>query len=277
MQKKFELFRLSLVARPQRDFISDGLGKDISKEQYIRKVFSMNHIVQNRGIEFYYVSFKEKLVDPRFLGGRIGRQFSNIEYTPPELGLDEALHKGWKALTILIDPTHHDDGQKVAIEVNKSVGSSYTILSALIEKINSYSGAIYSINCHPIIDASTFWTFANENKGQITSLSFEFAVPNMFGGHDSIQKELRKFRDEEKAQDVSIKLKSSDGINTNTEKVKESVEYVEKGGGDIVAKTKSRRVYNSKKKVKITQITIDDSESDIVPRILSEASNILGS
>lgn len=277
MQKKFELFRLSLVGRPQRDFIADGLGKDVSKEAYIRQVFSTKHVVQHRGIDLHYVPFDEKIIDPKFLGGRVGRPFSNIEHTPPELGLHEALHQGWKALTILVDPAHHDDGQKVAVEVNKAVGSSYAIINSLIERINSYSNSIYIVNCHPIIDASTFWSFANENKGQITSLSFDFAVPNMFGGHDSIQEELRKFRDIEKAQDVSVKLKSADGINTDTDKIKEAVNYVEKGGGDIVAKTKSRQTYDSKNRVKITHITIEDSDSDIVPSILREASNILRS
>ncbi|MEE8664207.1 MAG: hypothetical protein SOH81_11610 [Acetobacter sp.] len=275
MHKKFELFRLSLVAREQRDFILDGLDGNITKEEYIRKVFSCKYLIIHRGVELHYVFF-EKSKNKKFLGGRIGRSFQNVEYTPPAQGLSEEIHKGWKALSIVIDPSHHTDGQKIAVEVNNDVGTSSSILFSLIEEINRRSDAIYAIDCHPIIDSKSFWSFAELHKGNITQLSFEFTAPNMFGGKDSIQQELRAFRDQEKAQKVGIRLSSPDGLNTNTERVRESVEYAEKGCGDIQARTKEGSVYNSKKRVKMTQVTIESDEFETMTEILKEATKILG-
>ncbi|PBD15464.1 hypothetical protein CLD06_06045 [Wolbachia endosymbiont of Drosophila subpulchrella] len=277
MSEKFELFRLSLMARPQRDLILDDPKGDPTKEEYLRKVFNKKYMVSHRGTEFYYVPLPSDKKTPPFLGGRIGRSFENIEFTPPDQGFNESLHKGWKALAIVLDPSPHDDGQKIAVEVNREVGQASAILGSLIERINQEDDAIYMIDHRPIIDAETFWQFAKENKGNITNLKFEFTAPNMFGGRDSIQEELRAFRDNERAQKVSIALTSPDGINTDTERVHEGVDYAEKGGGDITARTKNNRRYNSKNKVKITHIAIDSTSSESkLSQILNLARNVLG-
>ncbi|GAA4475306.1 hypothetical protein [Gluconacetobacter asukensis] len=276
MKKKFELFRLSLVMREQRDFILDGPDGDLNREEYLNKVFSTQYAIGHRGNEFHFVPYVKVSGQTRFLAGRIGRPFSDLEFTPPDDGFTEELHQGWKALAIIIDPSHHKDGQKLAVEVNRDVGQALPVISALIDEINRRDDAIYTINVFPISDVQSFWDFSEQNQGNITRLAFEFTAPNMFGGRDSIRDELRKFRDQEKASVVSIELKNSDGLNSNTKRVKESVGYIEEGGGDIMAKTKDGKRYSSKSKVKITQIVFEDDSSDTMAKCLKDAASILG-
>lgn len=267
--EKFELFRLSLIPRPQRDLIE---GKDPTREEYLRNIFTKGFVFNHRGNGFHYVP-SESQSSGKILLGRIGRNIETEENLSPEEGLAEYTRSGWKACVIVIDPAHHEDGQKVALEVDKAVGSPISLISSLAQHINeSNPHSAYNVEISPIFDAISFWHFADKNKGQVTSLNFEFIAPNMFGGSDSITEELRNFRNIEKAQKVSIGISSNDGIDTTTEKVKESVDYAQRGGGKITARAKKNKRYNSTKKAK--HVTIKSDSSDKEPLLIRAARRI---
>lgn len=230
MSERFDLFRFSLLPKEQMDLLTPF---DSTREAYLRNIFSSRIQFQHYKTAFQYVpsQISGEIV------GRVGRLVINEENLPPDIGLEEAKREMWKAAVIVIDPTEHIDGQKVALEWDPKVGKTDPVMTSLTRAINEQNPtAAYHLEVSPISEASTFWEFARENKGAITTLSFTFVAPNMFGGIDNITEEMRQFRDEERAQRVSIALKSSEGIETDTEKIRNSVEYTSRGGGEITAR-----------------------------------------
>ena len=115
----------------------------------------------------------------RHVVGRIGRPVHIVENDPPEAGLTEVERDAWKAEAVIIDPTSHPDGQKAAVE--EKVGNPTSVFKSLARSINESGREPYLIEANPIVDPSTFWEFESENRGQITSISFDLFPPNMFG------------------------------------------------------------------------------------------------
>lgn len=274
MAEKFELFRLSLLQRPTRDLFDQD---DISREDYIRRAFGKTVEYTYGDISYFYVPSPDE-VPAEVIIGRIGRSHVVEENRPPSESLAETTRDVWKASYIVIDPREHDDGQKVALEIDRDVASPGTILFGLLREINRTNPTSpYSIEAAPIFSIDTFWEFAEKNKGSITSLKFEFVVPNMFGGSDSIVDELRAFREKEKARRVQIALANSEGLDVNTERTREAVDYVGKSGGIIRARAKENRRYSSTDKSRKTSIA-DNGPLGEAPfaRIARLAKQILG-
>ena len=195
-----------------------------------------------------------------------------------EEGLEETIHDGWKAAVVVIDPTHHDDGQKVAVGEDAMVGSPPGLIQALVATINeACPHTAYDIEVEPIVSAQSFWQFANRHKGQITNVTFEFVPPNMFGGSNNLSEELRQFRKKENAEKVVVRLISSEGIDTDTDRTKESVDYIVKGTGRISAKTKSGLRFNSTNKVATTMIDAKEMPDEpTLTRLSRLVTRILG-
>lgn len=267
--QSFELYRLSLTMRAQKDIESPI--SDPARVDYLRQVFSGYLKFMHHGIEYHYVPAPDQSSDTALLG-RIGRAISTVENLPPHEGFQERVHESWKASVIVTDPTEHADGQKVAVQVDNGVGKTSRLIYELIEEINVKNmHSAYHIEVEPIFSPDSFWDFVKENEGEITSLTFEFVAPNMFGGHDSITEELRNFRDHERAQKVRISLHSSDGLKADTNNVKESVDYVTKGCGKIRARAGGRS-YNSTKKTQTTHIDVSEEEKE--PFLVTAAKKI---
>lgn len=274
MKERFELFRLSLLLRQQRDAFS---GPDPTREEYLRKIFSERRVFSFYGTEFHYVP--ETLQDRHdIIMARIGRPIAVAENKPPEEGFADTVHDGWRAAVVVIDPSHHDDGQKVAVGQDNMVGSPRGLIQALVAAINETNQfTAYDVEVEPIINALSFWQFAARHKGQISSVTFEFVPPNMFGGTEKITEELREFRKKENAEKVVVTLTSSEGLDTDTERTKESVDYIVKGTGNIRAKTKSGLRFNSTKKVASTTLDANEMPGEQRLSLLARlASRILG-
>lgn len=274
MAERFELFRLSLLLRPYRDIFA---GPELTREQYIREVFAEEITYKFNGEQYHYVPIQESR-DQEVIAGRLGKKLTLEENRPPAEGLEETTRDMWKASLVVIDPTEHEDGQKAAIEIDRSVASPGTILFGLIRQINrNHPESTFSIEAAPIIQTEMFWVFAEQNKGRITSIKFDFVAPNMFGGSDSIVEELRDFREKEKAHRVAIALQNRNGLNVETEKTREAVEYVSRAGGTIRAKAKKGRKYSSTDQSKFGIIPEPDLGGETAfSRISKFAKQILG-
>lgn len=211
--------------------------------------------------------------------GRIGRALSTEENTSPDEGFKETIHAGWRAVTIVVDPKHHDDGQKVAVEVNNRVGKAKGLISGLVDAINeTYPHTAYAVEVAAIINAESFWHFAEQNKGMITRLTFEFVAPNMFGGTDDLSEELRAFRQKENAEKVTIGLQSNEGLETDTDRTREAVDYAVQGCGTIKARTKSGKRFDSSRtnaSSKLDEPAEEDTRPTLV-RLASLVGRILG-
>jgi hypothetical protein len=196
------------------------------------------------------------------------------ENLPPEEGLTETSRDGWKAAVIVIDPVDHPDGQKASVEIDPQVGAPWVILAALVNEINRAVDTPYQLEAQPIINSGSFWEFARENQGAVTSLTFEFTVPNgLWSTHTNPREELRQARDHIKAQKVTTKFQSDDGLDTSDERIVEAVDYAASGSGTIKARARNKKTFNSTAAPKtITLADSLDSEPIIVKvaRLISQ-------
>jgi hypothetical protein len=125
---------------------------------------------------------------------------------------------------------------------------------------------------NPIFLASDFWRVAEEYRGQISSIRFVFAAPNLWGERDNFSKELKEAQQKRGAKEVSTSLRSPSGLTLEKSdpQLKEMVNYVSDGGGQMRASSARKTVFNSKNKQKAVEIDVVDS-SDIGRRHLWSA------
>ena len=276
---QFDLIRLMLVSRAQTSLLEekDELGKSLSREEWLRKIFSRQIEFKRGKNDYYFIQSATDDATPNIISGQICRQFSVKENLPPERGLTEIERLPWRATNVFIDPTHHADGQKLAFQEKDHFDSAVAIIKDLTKQINSNHHEPYIIEANAIVDPTTFWDFEKENRGKIVSITFEFVAPNMFGIRDEIDKEMSEFKEKEKARTVSLTLKNSDGLRLDDERVVESVNHATDGGGSITARTKgSRKSFNSNKNAK--KETIDDDnivDKNSISSILHAAVDII--
>lgn len=260
MPETFELFRLSLLEKdPHNDLLAKELWQ-LSRKEWLEKVFSEEVSLNSYGSEFHYVPAPEHS-DKKVLLGRVGRHVSRAENKPPEEGLEEFIHDTWLASLIVLDPTHHEDGQKLAIQSNSHVGAPSSLMKNMIGAINEkYAYGPYHIEIGQIFETQSFWSYVGENKGNVTSVTFDLVAPNMFGGSDDWDNDIRALRDDEKIQKMQLSLKSDDGLELETERIRQAVNYAEKTSGKIRASAKDKPSYNSTDVTKKTRI--DDIKDD---------------
>jgi hypothetical protein len=106
------------------------------------------------------------------------------------------------------------------------------------------------LEINPISDPETFWTFEEQNRDEIISISFELAAPNMFGTRNDLDEEMKSLRDHERMRKAKLELENSDGLKLNTDRVRNTVDYTLEGGGTLKARPRRHKTFNSKQKGK---------------------------
>jgi hypothetical protein len=276
MADNFQLFRLSLLTRADRDLFRDG--PEPTRAEHLAQAFAREWTFEHYGSDFYFKPDPERSV-PDGLLGRLGRAVTIEENLPPDEGLVEASHDGWKACVIVVDPGDHEDGQKASVQVDVKVGKPVSIFTALIKAINEGDpSAPYTIEAEPIFDADTFWEFAAENDGEITSLTFEFVAPNgLWNASSSLKDELRVARETIGAQKVINTFKSDDGLETNNEQIKEAVNYIGNGSGEIKARARGNKKFSSTDKPKTVSLEKDTKDSEpLIVKVAKHIGKVLG-
>jgi len=247
---QYDLLHLSVLRRsagPLLDLLEDG--EIPTREAWLRSVLGRPIAFIHRGGRFHYAA--QGGVDDVVIVGRIGRPITATENAPPEENLNEVTHSAWKAALALVDPRHHDDGQKVAMESIGAVGRPLALFESLAAQINSSDPPEpYVLEVSNIAEEATFWNFVSENQGQIVDASFELIAPNMFGQEDDFDNEMKAMADEEKIKKVKFELENDEGLNLDTKRVRATARYATRGGGIIKAKTKTGKRFNSSQKGK---------------------------
>ena len=119
--RKFTLFHLNLIPVEQQAF--DTLR--VSRENWIRTVLSEPlELPHFGGKQLHWVPKGERGGD---IFGVLQMQRPLTHHTPPDDGGDEVVSPVWHGAFVLIDPTHHDARQRVAVE-NDVVGRPYALL-----------------------------------------------------------------------------------------------------------------------------------------------------
>lgn len=261
---EFELLRLSLVKRRE-----DLFSLKIDRDAWLRVIFHETIKFLHRRREYTFVPQVDD--GPSYLHGMVGREISVIENASPEEAFQIVTRPSHAASAIIIDPTHHQDGQKVAIQFKPNVGSPQALLNSLINAINSNDRNPYTIYVEPISEEGDFWKFVKENRRQITSVTFEFVAPNMFDSEDEFDEDLRQFREKENVQKVTMKLESPDGLDLETPKVRVAANIATRGTGSIKARTKGGgKTFNSKnrgKRIKVSEKE-DIDEKNLMRRMI---------
>jgi hypothetical protein len=272
MAETYELFRLSLIKSPQTNLFN----REVTREDHIKDIFSREWKFLHYKTPFHYApAARSDLAGTESLLGYMGKSVLTSENLPPEEGLMESLHEGWRACVIAVDPSDEGDGQKLAIELDLAVGTPRSILKSFFRTVNaSYGESPYRVEPQPIFDAASFWSFADQYRGDIVRLTFDFVVPNgLWSARTNLHSELKEAHETMKAQEVSTTLKSHAGLNTDAAPVKEAVEYAERGSGTIKAKTRSGKRFTSETKAKRVTLTQDIS-SKVRSRLARAARNI---
>lgn len=251
---RLDLIRLMLLRRKQPDFFEDRREDGLvpTREEWLRALFATRIDFSHRGNLYAYAPARTHTpLASRYLAGKIGRLRLVRENEPPDRGLDETEREQWKAVEFILDPTAHEDGQKIALALDSTVGQPLALMRALAKDINERSPpSPYVMEANGIADPDTFWQFVEENDKEITSVTFELVPPNMFGIRDELDKEMTELREKEKARKVKLTIQNDDGLELKTNRVKTTANYTAEGGGNISARTKKGKTYNSKRKTK---------------------------
>lgn len=262
---RYDLIRLIMLQRERMDMFGRQLpaGDDNPREWWLRQVFAEQIAFQHYGNDFHFVPESYRPSASQLIIGRVGRPFHLTENLPPDRGLSEVERDAWKAAAVIIDPTAHDDGQKAAMQVDARVGRASSVFKSLAEHINARVPLEpFILETNPIVDPATFWAFEEENRDEITFISFELVAPNMFGTRNDIDQEMKDLRDHEKARKAKLGLENNDGLKLNTDRVRKTVNYTLEGGGNITARTKRKKTFNSKRKSK--RVIVDDPPPELV-------------
>lgn len=279
MKSHFDLFRLSLLVRTTRSLFAEE--SEPTREQYLRRVFGVQQTFDHYKNRFVYRP--ETTADPTGpVLGRIGRPVEIEENLSPDEGFEEVSHLGWKAAVVVLDPTDRADqrdGQKLAVEVDKQVGGPLPLIQALVTRINEANpDAPFFIEAQPIFDAASFWAWAENTADVVTSVTFDLVAPNgFFNTNNDTKEELKAAKAQTNANEVSISLRNSEGLETNSEPIRDAVEYAENSGGRIRAKAKNGKRFSSTRRPVTTTIQEDASSSEpLIVRAARKVAEILG-
>ncbi|ALR21687.1 hypothetical protein [Sphingobium baderi] len=231
MAKTFEQFHFSLIERDQPDLLE----AKMSREDWLRAKFGVRFDFQHQGKPFSWVP-QNWAGD--YVVGIIERQKFHVVRTPPNDGAAEIEGSFWTGSMVVIDPRNIPGGQGVAVEANSNVGQPSAILSSLVGHMNAILPHQYAIQFKALFEGGSFWRFAERHGGQLEYVRFKFTVPNMiFGAGGGVKQGLRRIGSDTNAQEIEVKIESAEGIDANSEAVKEGVAYGEEGNASVTAKS----------------------------------------
>jgi len=255
-ERKFTLFHFSLIPIPQITFSMRG---NDTREEWLRfalqQPFEFGHIA---GSTLHWVpqgSADECIV------GVIQRIKSHERHKPPSEGGGEVVEEEWQGAYVMLDPTHHDEGQRVAVE-NDVVGKPSSLIKSLARAVNARDEAPYQIEIEALFDASRFWAFSRKHNNLLRRIDFDFVVPNMWDTEKDLDADLRDTGRVTGAERVRIGLRSEHGVSTQNQKVREGVEYAEKGAGTLSARAMDGTPFRSTRQHLVSKIPAVKASAD---------------
>lgn len=242
MPKVFEQFHFSLIEREQPDMFEP----PVSREEWLRRAFGARFQFRHMGNQFHWVPQE---LAAEFIVGVIERKTTQHQRKPPEEGAAEFEGEIWQGSLVIIDPKHHPDGQKVAVEDKVSVGQPKALLSSLVGHVNADASNQYALFFKPLFRGDSFRKFAERHGGSLQYVAFKFTVPNMiFGVGTKVVTGLKRIGKDTGAQEVDLRLESDDGVDANSNSVKEAVDYAEDGNARVTAKAITGEYWSSTKR-----------------------------
>lgn len=253
----YAMLRLSLTRRESLPLFDRLTPEPPSRSAFLIEAFNepINFLHMNR--PFGYVQFDRI---GSVIVAAIGRQRTDEVSAPPESGFQIQEARFWRSANLFIDtdgrPPH---GQRVAFQINRQVGQPLPIMRSLIDaKHQAFPDRRWNIAVEPISRQNDFWSVVEQYRGQITEIEIAFIPPNILGTRNETTKALKKLHQENNAQQVEVKLKNFDGqLNPDSRDIRESVDYISKGGGALRIRTGKKPVYDTEQHA-VTKSVEDD-------------------
>lgn len=269
VERTFSLMHLNLIGRQRLLF-----GQfDGTREQWLRHALSEEfNFTGWGGRELVWLP---KRVKDGLIFGLVQGRAHYSHHEPPSVGGAETSSEMWQGAYMFLDPTHHSDGQKLALE-NDVLGKPNALAKALFDHLNDREDAPYTIIPELIFDENDFWKFSSVNGDIMKYIRFRFVVPNMWGPQNDLDKDLQETGTETGAEKVDVTFSGQAGVTTHNQKVRTAVEYTQRGAGEIRARSMAGESFSSKSKPTVKSVPkadLDDATDDAVSAI---ASRVLG-
>lgn len=251
---KVFLYRFSLTERDQGDLFQTSLSRQDFLRDNFKKTFRFSGW---GGVSLLYQYIQE---DDEVIAGAICRWISEVSEANPDDPFAEVEGGRWLRAAFFFNIEDHQ--QVFAIEHNGAVGAPSSILSSLVKLVNTRSeGFPYHIEVAELNVKGSFRQAIESYPGPITTLSFRYVVPNPPDVEKETREALKKLGKHTGAEEVVERLKSSSGIKVDSDYIRDAVEYVEDGGGDVTAKDGGRVIFKSSQRVRT-----EDVSDELAPR-----------
>lgn len=248
----------------------------MSREDWLRLAFSEAFKFSHRKGECHWVPAS---TGTPIIAGNVVRLHPRRQHAAPEEGGYEIVSNEWQGAIVLIDPTHHDDGQKVSFERDETIGKPRSVLQSMLAHVNAMPDAPYIIEPEPIFNQASFWAWAAAHENRLRSITFDFVVPNMWGSTTGLEEDLKELKEigVAKARVTLSEGKREDGIDATSQQVRDGVAYAARGGGEITAKAKNGDPYVSTDDAKTTRLpTTSADRNDGVGALTKWFQRLLG-
>lgn len=268
--RKFIVFHLSLIEVREPTFDTP----KVTRENWLRECLFNQIEFSHRGNSSLVWVPQPDIDDCIF--GIVQRKKPHLHHLPPRQGGQETVSVEWQGAYVLLDPTHHENGQRIAVEIDE-VGTPSALLGSLLTHLNSKNDRPYTIEAEPIFDGNNFWRFAERHSNVVRYIKFEFVVPNMWGAESALEKDLKDTGKETGAEKVKVQMEAQDGVSVKNKRIIDGVNYAEKGAGAITAKSIDGKRFSSKNKLRTTLIPKDgDSSEETRESIIKHKDKVLG-
>lgn len=218
-----------------------------TREQYLRRILGTDIAFQHRKRPYVYKAFNVGVTE--YVMGVVGKEHTISVGSSPTESFARKPVADWQTANVFVDPSGDADGQKVAMQDVRVVGQPLNVFRSLADHINQVNQrADWTISVNAITHEQEFWSAVARYRGRITELDLNFVAPNIWGGTTETENALKKLHMQNNAQEVEVRLKNPDKqLNPDSETIRQSVEYITKGGGSLVLKGDDRRatLYNS--------------------------------
>ena len=250
---KIYLFRLSLTERggPSLFEQADDRFSRPSRTDFLVQLFTREWDFLGHGGKRLKYGVAQQ--DGEIISGVVGRWITEEKEGDPTDLWTTVEQNHWEKAAIFLNLNPHD--QVIGLEWKSAVGSPASLLKSLVTSLNEKAGApAYKIEFFAVSSKAEFWTAVEQCPAPITSLALDLVIPNPSDASGATARALKRLRKRLNADRYKGRATNKDGLNVHDSLVKDAVQYVAAGGGEIVAKSDEHVVYDSRNFVATAEV-----------------------
>lgn len=237
----FGYYRFLLSSLKQQEILTSERGR----KKVIEDIFSENRRYEFVNNRVKYGFLVQKVIGNKVLARIAKEKPANLHASPLD-GFAEKQEEDWPGSYLLINLDDEKEtgllkqsGQVIAMQHQSVIRSPINCLRLLATKISEEILADgYDMSINPISSGPKhFWSVVDLYKDDIKKIVLKYAMPNILNLKNKVEDDLKEVRDVYKASKTAIILESETGnlkIDENNSFVKESIDYIEPGGGSYI-------------------------------------------